>query len=77
MEKEKQLEKERRKREAEEAQLKKEKILRTPASELFRSETNKYSKFDEKVIFALSTDFFLFTEIVCRVFRRMMPKEKN
>lgn len=48
IEEEKRIEKERKKMEAEEARLAKEKLLRTPASELFRSQIDKFSLFDEK-----------------------------
>lgn len=36
--------------EAEQARLAKEKLAQTPPSELFRSQVDKFSKFDEKVL---------------------------
>ncbi|OQV12664.1 Cysteine--tRNA ligase, cytoplasmic [Hypsibius exemplaris] len=47
-EEEKRVEKERKKREIEEARLAKERQMRVPPSELFRSQTDKFSLFDDK-----------------------------
>lgn len=64
VEKEKLLEKERKKQEAEEARLAKEKLLKTPPSELFLLQTDKFSAFDAKVGFsrAHTTTLFVFRE---------------
>ncbi|GAU95988.1 hypothetical protein RvY_07499 [Ramazzottius varieornatus] len=48
LEEEKRAEKERKKVEAEQGRLAKEKLAQTPPSELFRSQIDKFSKFDEK-----------------------------
>lgn len=83
LEAEKLAEKERKKKEAAAAQALKEAQKKIPPSEMFKSETDKYSKFDDQVNFSTFYYFvsFLFQIknliLVFRGCRLTTPKGKN
>lgn len=74
---EKAAEKERKKAELAAAQAAKEAQKKIPPTEMFKHETDKYSKFDENVIHSKCFKKYNFDCFILRVFLRMMPKVKR